>query len=227
MCYNGRMGIVRKKSSSKGFTLIELSIVLIIVSLIAAGIVGGRSLILAAEVRGISSDISKYTAAIYMFREQYDHFPGDFPFAQDYWPDGYTPGYHTTNGDGNGIVNDGDEHFAAFQHMWSAELIDTEHTRTSYQDAARKPGSVIFQYTNQFKQGNGLFIAHIAPITALGIVTPAELHGIDKKIDDGFATDLNGRLFGRDDPDGPCSSGLNYALSNKQRDCRIYYFPKF
>jgi len=52
--------------------------VLIIISLIVGGIVGGKSLIESAEVQSISREINKNLTAINSFSLQYDGLPGDF-----------------------------------------------------------------------------------------------------------------------------------------------------
>ena len=46
----------------RGFTLIELSITLVIIGLLAGGILGGQALIRAAELRAVSTE---YTCLLY------------------------------------------------------------------------------------------------------------------------------------------------------------------
>ena len=67
------------KSSSKrsAFTLIELSIVLIIIGLLVAGITGGASLIKSAELRAVMAEARDYKTAVSAFQTQYDALPGD------------------------------------------------------------------------------------------------------------------------------------------------------
>ena len=60
-----------------GFTLIELSIVLIIIGLLIAGVSAGGSLIKGAEIRSIMSDARTYSVAIKTYFVQYDSLPGD------------------------------------------------------------------------------------------------------------------------------------------------------
>ena len=68
-----------KKSSRKSaFTLIELSIVLIIIGLLVAGVTGGASLIRSAQLRGVMSEARGYNVAVNAFRVQYDNLPGDY-----------------------------------------------------------------------------------------------------------------------------------------------------
>ncbi len=93
-----------KLSTSRGFTLIELSIVLVIIGLIVGGVLVGQSLIVAAGMRAQISQIEKYNTAANTFRGKYGYLPGDikdpdasrFGFsARGGWPG---------EGDGNGII---------------------------------------------------------------------------------------------------------------------------
>jgi prepilin-type N-terminal cleavage/methylation domain-containing protein len=65
----------------RGFTLIELSIVLVIIGLIIGGVLVGQDLIKAAELRGTISQFQKFDAAATAFRLKYGHLPGDIPPA--------------------------------------------------------------------------------------------------------------------------------------------------
>jgi len=62
-----------------GFTLVELSIVLVIIGLLVSGVLMGRDLIRAAEIRAGISQIEKYNVAINAFKLKYDCLPGDCP----------------------------------------------------------------------------------------------------------------------------------------------------
>lgn len=65
------------QSRKKGFSLIELSIVLVIIGLIVGGIVVGQSLVLGAEVRSQITQIEKLRTSINAFRGKYEGLPGD------------------------------------------------------------------------------------------------------------------------------------------------------
>ena len=87
-----------------GFTLIELSIVLVIIGLIIGGVLVGRDLIDAATVRAQISQIEKYQTAVNTFRGKYGYLPGDIPdpVASNY---GFvTRGTYPAEGDNNGLI---------------------------------------------------------------------------------------------------------------------------
>src|SRR3984885_348580 len=65
------------KEKEKGFTLIELSIVLVIIGLIVGGVLVGQDLIRAAQVRATVTQIEKYNSAVNTFRGKYGALPGD------------------------------------------------------------------------------------------------------------------------------------------------------
>ena len=92
---------MRRKS---GFTLIEMSIVLVIIGLIVGGILVGQDLIASAAIRSQISQIERYNTAVNTFRNKYGYLPGDMPdpYASQFGfsARGTFPGL----GDGNGII---------------------------------------------------------------------------------------------------------------------------
>jgi prepilin-type N-terminal cleavage/methylation domain-containing protein len=62
---------------NQGFTLIELSIVLVIIGLIIGGVLVGHDLIKAAETRATLAQIEKYNSATNTFKTKYNGIPGD------------------------------------------------------------------------------------------------------------------------------------------------------
>jgi len=93
-----------KTTDKAGFTLVEMSIVMVIIGLIIGGVMVGRDLITAATVRAQISQIEKYQTAVNTFRGKYGYLPGDIPapMAQQY---GFTArGAAQGEGDGNWMI---------------------------------------------------------------------------------------------------------------------------
>lgn len=84
---------------TQGFTLIELSIVLVIIGLVVGGILTGKDLVRAAQTRLQIAQIEKLNTAVNTFKTKYQCLPGDCDKASDLGLNPY--GY---NGDGNGFV---------------------------------------------------------------------------------------------------------------------------
>lgn len=92
------------KKTNSGFTLIEISIVLVIIGLVAGGILVGRDLIHAAKVRKQITQIEQFNVAASAFRVKYDHLPGDLP-ADDAYELGFLDRSGIRgHGDGNGLI---------------------------------------------------------------------------------------------------------------------------
>ncbi|HSQ97750.1 MAG TPA: prepilin-type N-terminal cleavage/methylation domain-containing protein [Rickettsiales bacterium] len=66
-----------KITKNKGFSLIELSIVLIIIALLVMAFVYGNSLIKSAKVTALISEIMEFRTSTAAFIEKYDEIPGD------------------------------------------------------------------------------------------------------------------------------------------------------
>ena len=132
------------------FSLLEVSIVLIIVGLVAAGIVGGQELMAASEIRNIPARAQEYVSAIDTFRQKYNALPGDMPGATQVWgrADGGTPltsncaspatdvsassPTATCNGDGDQTIGrvaaQNYEVFRAWQHLQVGGFITGSYT---------------------------------------------------------------------------------------------------
>ena len=93
-----------QNARQQGFTLIELSMVLVIIGLIVGGVLVGQDLIKAAEVRATVTQLERYNTAANTFQTKYNALPGDVPAAQAA-SFGMVARYGTRGrGDGDGLI---------------------------------------------------------------------------------------------------------------------------
>jgi prepilin-type N-terminal cleavage/methylation domain-containing protein len=86
---NEGIGMLKSK---KGFTLVELSIVLVIVGLLIGGILVAQSMMTTAQDEMFLKNLQQYEIAADNFKTSYKYYPGDAP--------GFTP-----PGNGNGYID--------------------------------------------------------------------------------------------------------------------------
>jgi prepilin-type N-terminal cleavage/methylation domain-containing protein len=116
------------KKLSLAFTLIELSIVLVIIGLFAGGILVGKDLIHAAEIRSQIKQFQEYEIAYNTFKIKYNCTVGDCQSATSIFGSTDSTGTAITNGNGNGRIdtangtyaNDGNSTWALSTEMWGA-----------------------------------------------------------------------------------------------------------
>ena len=115
---------------------------LVILGLLTGGILAGRSLIRASELRSVTSEADKHKTSIMSFRGKYLGLPGDLTNATAFWGKdatlcnshtgtAATPG--TCNGNGSGVISDlgvGVESYRAWQHLSFAGIIEGNYAGT-------------------------------------------------------------------------------------------------
>jgi prepilin-type N-terminal cleavage/methylation domain-containing protein len=88
------------KTNQKGFTLVEIAIVLVIIGLLLGGILKGQEMITQAKIKNIISDFSGISAAFHGYQDRYRAIPGDDAGADARWATAPA----ATGGSGNGVV---------------------------------------------------------------------------------------------------------------------------
>jgi prepilin-type N-terminal cleavage/methylation domain-containing protein len=86
----------RMNTKQKGFTLVEIAIVLVIIGLLLGGILKGQEMITQAKIKNVIADFSGISAAYYGYQDRYRAIPGD--------DSGATRWSGAAAGDGNGAV---------------------------------------------------------------------------------------------------------------------------
>lgn len=77
--------MVEFQKNSNGFTLIEMSIVLVIIGLITGAIFAGSSLIELSKVQSVATDFRKIQTSLNIYQDKYGYLPGDHPNAYSYF----------------------------------------------------------------------------------------------------------------------------------------------
>jgi prepilin-type N-terminal cleavage/methylation domain-containing protein len=86
--------------SQKGFTLVEIAIVLVIIGLLLGGILKGQEMITQAKIKNVIADITGVSAAMYGYQDRYRALPGDDRSAFGRWTTPALPPLVANNGNG-------------------------------------------------------------------------------------------------------------------------------
>lgn len=221
----------------QGFTLIELSVVIVIIGLLITGVMAGRHLVQQASIRQAVVMTKATVNATSQFLSKYHYLPGDMPTATTHLTAAFI-----VNGNGNEFI----EQAEASQAL--AQLSQAGFISGDYQGGTQYVAEV-GDYTQLGIIGqiahfdrinvNTLTLAHIKPETphcfwCNGVFTVQEAKTIDGKIDDGVAN--TGVLYGVDSDDSsasncsatwPTVAGLDYNANPPFPDkkiCRMFYY---
>jgi Tfp pilus assembly protein PilE len=239
--------------SQKGYTFIELTISLAIVSFIIIATTLGSNLLKQAKLRSIISESRAYMDAIDLFEEYYKSLPGDMTNASDFWGTACDPTPSNCNGNGDGVIdysgssNDNEAH-RAWQHLSLAKMIEGTFNGIDYGGMQVNPFlSPLSAYNNGIwwiahnqryappgthPEGNweGNFLqlgSYGGTYPASGnIISPMDAYSIDKKIDDGYPR--NGLVLAKpaNNPSG-CFNDLStdspYNFNNTGNVCGLKF----
>lgn len=88
-------------TKQKGFTLVEIAIVLVIVGLLLGAVLKGQELIFNSKVKATYNLSKELSAAMYSYQDRYKQLPGDDSQASSRFPSAFPA---ATNGNGDGTM---------------------------------------------------------------------------------------------------------------------------
>lgn len=234
-----------------GFSLVELSISLVIIGLLTAGAVGIGALVEQARLRSITTGIEKMKTALNTFTATNGALPGDMAAAHAIWGNKCATIAAECNGDGNGQIEttaslQDNEGHRAFQHLTLAGAYEGSFSGIS--TVATNQSDIGINVPAVYDGSVGLYIHHgtfnglySSPLHYLGIggfrattintsawIDSQSAQLLDVKIDDGISDTGNfiaGQGIGAT---GNClvggvNQGAPYLLSDTTRSCWVGY----
>lgn len=241
---------VFRKLHIRGFTLIEMSIVLVITGLVIGMILNFQNVLDNSKMRKLIVEVNEVKQAVATFKMKYKAFPGDFAEATVRWPSG-----GAANGNGDGSVYGETEGLAAWQHLALAGMYPGSYNGT-YPGGLNPPiigqnvpGTAIdgtwfnlWQHTGvNAIYGRGDISLNFNGGSSLwgGALTGVQAYKFDKKYDDAIAS--KGTIYGAKDFDhswqnNVCTSGVNvynsdvsgteilYNQEYDQRHCWMFFW---
>lgn len=188
---------------NKGFTLIELAIVIVIIGLIVLAIISGTHLIRESKIKKVISEYEQFGVAENTFKLKYSALPGDMADATSYGFQG--------NGNGDKVImsryNSGNGHDDEYVMYWShlgqlgAQLLPARYDSSGFDPAfpdtilqKALPLSAIGAYWSRKRitplgQFGNIYVlgAYHSQWGYYGVkdsMSPGDAYSLDKKVDD-------------------------------------------
>ena len=238
----------QKKNAA--FSLIELSIVLIVIGIVMGVVLVGRTLINQSQLHKIVASYHQYFMAVRLFKEQYNALPGDYADAFTVWGTSCAADAARCNGNNNDVISydsgvnpdDDRESMRVWQHLTLSKILPGSYSgvgaiynSTNTPQIGFLDGEFFIESSpswNWSQSQNGMMFAAASSGSWNGLLTPNEAQKIDVKVDNGIAN--TGNLYGITGPNGTsnnsCSGrhgwggSADYNLLSSQRACYLAWF---
>jgi prepilin-type N-terminal cleavage/methylation domain-containing protein len=190
-------------NKNKGFTLIELAIVLVIIGLLLGFVLNGQPLIDSAKVKKMARDFQNVQLYLHGYQDRFKVLPGD-----DHAADEHVGGVNAANGTRNGLIegnwdtaNNEDESCVIWQHVRLAGLsagtaVINCGANNQYQPRNADGGLIGVQSLAGFNEITGMRGAYVVCSDAILGRLAAQ---IDATLDDGVGNTGSVRMYVRGD----------------------------
>lgn len=181
--------MLKNYQQQKGFTLVEIAVVLVIIGLLLGAILQGTELIDNSRIKKASSDISSINAAFLSYQDRYKRLPGDDGNLATLTARGGNWTTVTQGGNNNGVItaplantwNGGNEHDNIWQHLRAAGYITGNPANATASALPKNPWGGLTGFTT-VAMGGGLNGTKICMSQVPGKAAAA----LDLQLDDGL-----------------------------------------
>lgn len=229
-----------RKNKSYGFSLVELAIVLVVISLIIGSILAGQEIVKSAQLRKIYTDFVEKEIAVNTFYSSYGGLPGDLSKAYSFWGNNCNAVEANCNGNGNNVVDftdydptdSGNEFYMFWRHLFLAEVLTGSYSGEPSASASSSNNGVVVPNNVPRISRDGVLVPYAsAPLGLMAskvqngnfgysIISYEEAFSMDKKYDDGNVEFTAGKIRTTTGSEGNvCSAAINTSNTN----CIISY----
>ncbi|MCR4555529.1 MAG: prepilin-type N-terminal cleavage/methylation domain-containing protein [Alphaproteobacteria bacterium] len=205
------------RKTKKGFSLVEIAIAVLVISLIATLSLKGKELIRTAKLRAVIEQVETYRIAANSFSEKYGAIPGDLQNARELINESLE------NGNGNGEILSKDDAKRFWSHLSKSGLISVELIN-GY--PISKIGGY-FSVSSKIEGRPGIWLILSKGTndnrSFSGIMTTENAYYIDRSIDNGLPLEGDVQIMKGQYATGECIVGSKYNFKNKNEDCVVLF----
>jgi len=162
---------MKKRLNQKGFTLVELAIVMVIIGLLIGAVLKGQAMIDDARAKRFFNDLQGVNAAYFSYYDKYNALPGDDNRANARWG--------VTNGNSNGLIA-GAEATVSWQGLRYAGLISGDPATSGAAALPKTPYNGTYGFASGVIAGLGT-----KNYITMTVVPGSVAESVDIKYDDG------------------------------------------
>ena len=205
------------KKIHKGFSLIEVAIAVLVISLVATFSLKGKELIRTARLRAVIDQVETFKIATNSFMEKYGSLPGDLQNAKELINESLE------NGNGNGEIISIEDAKRFWKHLTKSGLISVE--MINGYPISKIGGYFSVSSRISDKPGTWLILSKgtVNNQNFSGILSTDDAHYIDKTIDTGLPTEGDVQILKGQYASGECIIESKYNFKNKNEDCVVLF----